>query len=227
MATSAKASSRCAICQNTDRACWSRQTCSPTGPTTRNFPPRAGVSSMRPRSAAMPAFTENFSRRARANFPWRSKATCSRGVAGSAIAARATSRWDGRWFCRRRVGARCCLPATVCARGRTWARRPRCCASSKSIPPDSERRPGASPRNFSMPARWPRPFSRASACRQPRRYTASERLVKVKSRRTIGGIMLPLARSGFPSASMLLSMMTGLSLKRMFLMAYLIAPFSM
>ena len=59
-----------------------------------------------------------------------------------------------------------------------------------------------------------------------RAYTASDKLEKVKSRTTIGGIMLPLTRCGLPSDSRLFSMITGLSLKRKFLIAYLISPFS-
>ena len=47
--------------------------------------------------------------------------------------------------------------------------------------------------------------------------TASDRLEKVKSRTLIGGMKLPLIRIGCPSASRLLSMMIGLSLKRKFL----------
>ena len=41
------------------------------------------------------------------------------------------------------------------------------------------------------------------------------------------GIMLPLIRTGLPSASMLFSMTIGLSLKRKFLIGYLISPFDL
>ena len=57
-------------------------------------------------------------------------------------------------------------------------------------------------------------------------HTASDRLENVKSRMTIGGTRQPLARCGLPNASRLLSMMTGLSLKRKFFTAYLISPSS-
>ena len=57
-------------------------------------------------------------------------------------------------------------------------------------------------------------------------HTASDKLEKVKSRTTIGGIMLPLTRCGFPSASRLFRKMTGLSLNRKFLIAYFTSPFS-
>ena len=58
-------------------------------------------------------------------------------------------------------------------------------------------------------------------------YTASDKLVKVKSRILSGGTRLPLSRTGLPSASKLFSMMTGLSLKRKFFTGNLMAPFSM
>ena len=55
----------------------------------------------------------------------------------------------------------------------------------------------------------------------------------VKSRALIGGSIMPpspssaLTRTGLPSSSMLLSMITGLSLKRKFLIGYFSSPFSM
>ena len=64
-------------------------------------------------------------------------------------------------------------------------------------------------------------------------YTASDNDVNVKSRSFIGGIIIakldssPLTRIGLPSSSMLLSMITGDSLKRKFFSGYLISPFSM
>ena len=58
-------------------------------------------------------------------------------------------------------------------------------------------------------------------------YTASDKLVKVKSRIFIGGTKLPPRRTGLPSASRLLSIITGLSLKRKFFTGNLIFPFSM
>ena len=64
-------------------------------------------------------------------------------------------------------------------------------------------------------------------------YTASDNEVKVKSRSFIGGINItnedssPDTRTGLPSSSMLLSMITGDSLKRKFFTGYLISPFSM
>ncbi len=60
-----------------------------------------------------------------------------------------------------------------------------------------------------------------------RDYTASDKLVKVKSLIFIGGTRLPPMRCGLPKASRLLSMMTGLSLKRKFFTGCLILPFSM
>src|SRR5690606_7885906 len=66
-----------------------------------------------------------------------------------------------------------------------------------------------------------------------RLYTASDNEVKVKSRSFIGGIIItkldssPATRTGLPSSSMLLSMITGDSLKRKFFTGYLIWPFSM
>ena len=64
------------------------------------------------------------------------------------------------------------------------------------------------------------------------RQTASDRLLKVKSRIRIGGIITlpwvwaPCTRTGRPSASRLLSMMTGDSLNRKFLIAYAMRPCS-
>ena len=63
-------------------------------------------------------------------------------------------------------------------------------------------------------------------------HTASDKDVNVKSRSRIGGSIMivspssPFTRTGLPSSSMLLSMMTGLSLKRKFFSGYLISPFS-
>ena len=65
------------------------------------------------------------------------------------------------------------------------------------------------------------------------RHTASESEVKVKSRSFIGGMTMVVSdsslftRTGLPNSSTLLSMMTGLSLKRKFFTGYLIWPFSM
>src|SRR6476660_2798989 len=64
-------------------------------------------------------------------------------------------------------------------------------------------------------------------------YTASDSDEKVKSRIFIGGIIITngdsssATRTGLPSSSMLLSMIAGDSLKRKFLIGYLISPFSM
>ena len=58
-------------------------------------------------------------------------------------------------------------------------------------------------------------------------YTASDRLVNVKSRILSGGTKFPFNRTGLPMASRLLSMMMGLSLKRKFFTGNLIWPFSM
>lgn len=55
----------------------------------------------------------------------------------------------------------------------------------------------------------------------------------MKSRSRIGGIIItkldssPATRTGLPNSSMLLSMITGDSLKRKFFTGYLIWPFSM
>lgn len=63
--------------------------------------------------------------------------------------------------------------------------------------------------------------------------TASDNEVNVKSRSFIGGIIItkldssPATRTGLPSSSMLLSMITGDSLKRKFLTGCLMTPFSM
>src|SRR6185436_788327 len=64
-------------------------------------------------------------------------------------------------------------------------------------------------------------------------YTASEMLVKLKSRALMAGITMspppsvPASRCVGPMASMLLSMKRGDSLKRKFRTAFLILPFSM
>ena len=63
--------------------------------------------------------------------------------------------------------------------------------------------------------------------------TASDNEVNVKSRIFSGGIIITNGdsssptRTGLPISSMLLSMITGDSLKRKFLIGYLISPFSM
>ena len=65
------------------------------------------------------------------------------------------------------------------------------------------------------------------------RQTASDSDVNVKSRSRIGGIIIvngdssPLTRIGLPNSSMLLSMITGDSLKRKFFTGCRISPFSM
>src|SRR5580704_7332816 len=65
------------------------------------------------------------------------------------------------------------------------------------------------------------------------RYTASDRDVNVNSRSFIGGSIIKMGaswgctRTGLPNSSTLLSMMTGDSLNRKFLIGYLISPFSM
>ena len=69
--------------------------------------------------------------------------------------------------------------------------------------------------------------------RAPSGQTASDSEVKVKSRSFIGGIIITNGirrrdtRTGLPSSSMLLSMITGDSLKRKFFIGCLISPFSM
>ena len=76
------------------------------------------------------------------------------------------------------------------------------------------------------------PFSNPYSLFPTFNYTASDSEVNVKSRIFIGGIIITNGdsssptRTGLPISSMLLSMITGDSLKRKFLIGYLISPSS-
>ena len=88
------------------------------------------------------------------------------------------------------------------------------------------------PCGSSRPAK-PSPVAVRNSRRCTSGHTASESEVKVKSRSFIGGIIITNGdsssptRTGLPNSSMLLSMITGDSLKRKFFTGCLISPFSM